>query len=483
MRIPRLAEAVPTVENGSWKLLPDGRMETTWRIRDSAFWHDGTRVTSADFVFATQVDQDRELEIPSYSAYELIERIDATDERTITVTWSKPYIEADLMFSHEVGLPLPKHILEPALQDKAAFLGIPYWSEQYVGAGPFRVHEWVADSHIILRAHDGYALGRPKLDEIEIRFFPDPTTLLANMLSGVDIAIGRAVSLDQALQVKEQWKEGRILPKMRGWMPINPQFVNANPPIVTDLRFRRAMLQAIDRPLLKESIMAGQGDIAHSFVSSDTREYGDIESSIVRYPHDARAAAQGLEALGYQKGADGLYQDASGQRLTVSVYTTTQNANHVPATSIVADAWQRLGVTVEQTHIPPQRARDREYRATFPTFELVQTGNSTKVSDVMRYHSTSTPLAENNFTATGNNPRYRHPDLDSSLERYISTIPWGERMQALADVVRHMSENLTHMGLVFHVDPTMVSNRLRNVTYMTDQSTQAWNAYEWDLTE
>src|SRR5689334_3681547 len=29
---PQLAEAVPSVENGLWKLLPDGRMETTWKI-------------------------------------------------------------------------------------------------------------------------------------------------------------------------------------------------------------------------------------------------------------------------------------------------------------------------------------------------------------------------------------------------------------------------------------------------------------------
>src|SRR5438477_11593883 len=33
---PQLAEAVPTLENGLWKLLPGGRMETSWRIRPGA---------------------------------------------------------------------------------------------------------------------------------------------------------------------------------------------------------------------------------------------------------------------------------------------------------------------------------------------------------------------------------------------------------------------------------------------------------------
>src|SRR5581483_6135530 len=39
--VPELAEAVPSVENGLWKVFPDGRMETTWKIRKGARWQDG----------------------------------------------------------------------------------------------------------------------------------------------------------------------------------------------------------------------------------------------------------------------------------------------------------------------------------------------------------------------------------------------------------------------------------------------------------
>src|SRR6266496_216749 len=37
---PRLAEAVPSIENGLWKVFPDSRMETTWKIRPEARWHE-----------------------------------------------------------------------------------------------------------------------------------------------------------------------------------------------------------------------------------------------------------------------------------------------------------------------------------------------------------------------------------------------------------------------------------------------------------
>src|SRR5436305_10701432 len=45
-----LAEAVPSLDNGLWKISDDGRMETTWRLRPNARWHDGTPFTAADLV-------------------------------------------------------------------------------------------------------------------------------------------------------------------------------------------------------------------------------------------------------------------------------------------------------------------------------------------------------------------------------------------------------------------------------------------------
>jgi hypothetical protein len=38
-RVAKLAEAVPAIENGLWQVMPDGRMQTTWKLRESARWH------------------------------------------------------------------------------------------------------------------------------------------------------------------------------------------------------------------------------------------------------------------------------------------------------------------------------------------------------------------------------------------------------------------------------------------------------------
>lgn len=60
---PHLAEAVPTVENGLWKVLPDGRMETSWRLKPGLLWQDGAPFTAEDLLFSAQVNRDRQLEI------------------------------------------------------------------------------------------------------------------------------------------------------------------------------------------------------------------------------------------------------------------------------------------------------------------------------------------------------------------------------------------------------------------------------------
>jgi peptide/nickel transport system substrate-binding protein len=414
--------------------------------------------------------------------YDLVERVEALDNATISVVWRRPYIEADAMFGFDVGLPLPKHLLETTyLEDKGNLFNGPYWNQDFIGAGPFKVREWVADSHAILQANDRYALGRPKIDEIEVRFIPDPTTLMANVLAGVDMTIGRALSVDQAMRVGEQWREGRVDTRPYGWVTVNPQFINPALPILADLRFRRALLQGIDRQQLADTLMAGKAPFAHSFVNPATPDYGLVEPAIVKYGYDPRAAAQTLGELGYVKAADGMLHDSSGRVLTLEIRSPVQNDIHAKMMASVADYWQRLGVTVEQVSIPIPRMQDREYVATFPHFHLVENSIDTTVRNTIRFHSSSTPLHENRFAASGNYSRYIHPELDAAIDAYITTIPRAERMQALASAVRHMSENLSTLPLIHAVTPTVVHNRIQGVTGKSTRGSEPWNAHEWDV--
>lgn len=78
-----------------------------------------------------------------------------------------------------------------------------------------------------------------------------------------------ALALEAALLVREQWSGGRVNVTTGGttrFLTIYPQFLNPNPPIIADLRFRRALLHAIDRQALVDSLVAAQSSVAHSMV-------------------------------------------------------------------------------------------------------------------------------------------------------------------------------------------------------------------------
>ena len=79
---PYLAEALPQLNSASWRVLPNGTMETTYRLRPNLVWHDGAPFTADDFIFAWQVYATPELGSASSPPISLIQGVDAPDSRS-----------------------------------------------------------------------------------------------------------------------------------------------------------------------------------------------------------------------------------------------------------------------------------------------------------------------------------------------------------------------------------------------------------------
>jgi peptide/nickel transport system substrate-binding protein len=476
VRLPQLAEAVPTVENGLWKLLPDGRMETTWRIKEGARWHDGRPLVAADYAFASRVRADREVPIVRNRALLLIDSIETPDDRTLVVHWKQPFIDADTLFS---DAPLPAHLLEPVYRDAKETLATqPYWSEAFVGTGPYRVREFSAGSHVVLEAFDGYLLGRPRIAEVEVRFIPDGATLIANVLSDVvQLSIGaRNLSYEEASQAREQWREGAVVANQRSTVFLYPQFLNPNPAIIGNVVFRRALLHAMDREEMGRTFQGGLSGVPHAYVSQDVAEYQEIKDAATVYEYDPRRTMQLVESLGFSRDGQGMYRDGAGQRPTVEVRTTTASENQKLMLSIV-DYWQRAGIGAEPHTIPGARAQDAEYRANYPGFEMVRAGDGKGVFS--QFHSAQARLPENNYrggpAGDDNRLRYMNPVLDNLMDRYAVTIPWAERMAVARDIIRLETDQVVAVGVIYSADANLVSNHLQNI------SQRVWNAHVWEM--
>jgi peptide/nickel transport system substrate-binding protein len=484
---PRLAEALPSLENGLWTVAPDGRMETTWRIRPGARWHDGEPFTAQDLVFTIQVVRDPELPQFGDPGIRAIADVRAVDDRTAVVSWSRPYIYADQIFG-TVAMPMPRHLLESAYtESKATFVDQPYWSTSFVGNGPFRLKEWVAGSHLTVEAFDGYVLGRPKIDEIEIRIIMDTNTVMSNVLAGqIDVALGRHISPEQAALLRQQWQGGKVeTGQLRLALNVWPQLVDPNPPIVSDLRFRRALYRALDRHTMAEVIEGGLAYVADGWLSPTVPEYAEVAKSFVRYEYDPARARQEIQALGYTAGPDGMWQDSAGSPLSVEIVTLAQLEINQRTALTVADSWQRVGVAVEPNMIPPQRSADPPYRSSFPGFQVLRYPSDV-TAGAGAFHSLSARLPENNFVISRgpgggiNWSRYANPEVDALIDRFYETVSGRERFQVVGQILHQVTDQLAVMPLFWDPSLGLVSNRVQNVPAIGDAV--PWNVEEWQVT-
>jgi ABC-type transport system substrate-binding protein len=231
------------------------------------------------------------------------------------------------------------------------------------------------------------------------------------------------------------------------------------------------MMYATNRQEMVDTIMSGLSQVAWSLILPNEPEIAEVDAAVVKYDFDPRRAAQMIEALGYTKGPEGTYRDSSGA-LQVQITATDEDQNTKPMFA-VADYWRQAGVGTETVVIPTQRQQDREYRATFPGFALQ--GGGSGVLAVQNTHGSQSRLAENNFTGS-NYARYQNPEYDALVDRFLSTIPHQDRMEALRAVMRHMTDQLNMMTLYYATSSTMISNRMLNAG-----RDPTWNAPQWDV--
>jgi peptide/nickel transport system substrate-binding protein len=227
-----------------------------------------------------------------------------------------------------------------------------------------------------------------------------------------------------------------------------------------------------------EGLQAGLGSVAHSIYVPNEPEYQEVDQAVVRYEYDPRMARAQLEDLGYRAGPDGALRESSNQQPLGFELRYTSFDLETKTALAVADSWQRAGVAADPVVIPVQRARDREFFATFPAFLVI--GNPGNLKALSRLRQSQIPRQENGYVGQ-NWARYTNPAFDALLSAYFVAIPKSERAALVSQIVHHLTGELIWMSLYYRVDAAFIPNRVRNVFSKGEDSTQAWNAQEWEL--
>jgi peptide/nickel transport system substrate-binding protein len=276
--VPWLAERWHTTDN----------LNYTFFLKKGVRFHNGRTLTAEDVKFVLDRARNPEAKHPHQKQYEDIEAIHVRDEQTVTITLKKLNAMFLYNMARQGSVIYPREAVE---QQKS----------QPVGTGPFSLSRWDRGDRIVLKKNAEYHVkGLPRLDQVTFRFIPDANAALAALQTGdIDVmgfGLGpesvEVVRKNPALQVVlGETTNDVILAMNNGKKPYS------------DVRVRRAITHAIDKPEVVKGAMFGLGRILGSNVDPLNPFFVDMAKAV---PHDPAKAKQLLAEAGYPNGFDAV---------------------------------------------------------------------------------------------------------------------------------------------------------------------------------
>jgi peptide/nickel transport system substrate-binding protein len=474
-----MATALPSLDDGTWKVVGDGRMEVTWKLRPGIKWQDGAELTADDLKFSWEIAKDPATQIAPNGTARLVEAVTVPDPHTAIFTWTEPSALGALAGAREFDV-LPKHLLEDA--DRARLVDNHYFSDPavFVGSGPYRPLSWERGSFLTLQAFDDYFLGRPKIDRVNFSFIPDTRTALANLMAGQVDIMWRVPSYDGARIVAEQWARTgdgtvdfqanttrHLLPQLR------PDY--AAPRDLSDVRVRRALMHGMDRNELAEAVAPGAAQVVNSTTYPDSALGRIVEARALRYDYDPARAAALLAEAGWEKGADGMLSKAGERfRLLYRAGTAAADANLI--FPVLELQYRKLGVDFA---LHQANSSDPQDEATFSgvwftALPVNQTGF------LSRFKGANIAGPQNRWS-TSNRHGYLNPVADDLLGRIDRTLWREDRMALWAEANRILVDEVAYIPLYNFPYPYFVRKNVVGAMPGNPINPPTYFVHTWDV--
>jgi peptide/nickel transport system substrate-binding protein len=464
-------------------------METVYRLRPGATWHDGRPLHAEDFVFAWRVNTTPDFGIAGLQPQSQMESVVADDAQTVRIRWRALFPEAGALRGYGSGAAqgrvftaLPRHILErPYDEQRATFAALPFWSSDYVGLGPYRLERWEPGAFIEAVAFDGHVLGRPKIDRIRLTFSADFNTTLANLLAGeADMSVDDSIRLQEGLILQREWSprnSGSIVILPRQWRVIQVQMRPdyAASRLILDARVRKALAHSLDRTAIGDALFEGQAIISDTpFPPGDSMATA-VEASVIRYPLDTRRTEQLMSEVA-SRGGDGFYNTGEG-RVTFELKNIASAQNDAER-SIIAHGWRQAGVEIEERAFTPTEAQDGQARATFRSLHPVSIAQGEPALTYLTSAAAARPETRWNGQNRGG---WSNPEFDRLDEGFRTTLDPAERNRHLAGAIALLSDQLPVLPLYFNPGVLAYPTALRGVDLKAGDGEVSWNVHEWEL--
>ena len=456
--LPDLAE--------SWVISEDG-LAYTFKLRRDVIWHTGAAFTAEDALFTYELLADPDL--PSDPRLGQLWRqvsCNVPDEFTLLCELSEPF--APFLSFTSIGL-LPKHVLEG--MTAVEIFDSPF-NQKPVGTGPFRLPT-LNEAEAILRANPTYYDERPAIDEIEIRFFPNPSTAAAALSRGEvqGVLLGPSASQeDFDLLTSTEGLRAYTSNRTRILM----LFLNNSQPPFDDKALREAVAFSVNVDDVISELLGGRAVRADSPIVPGTWAYNPL---LEPRPHDLDTARELLEEAGWETTDDGVRQK-DGKELRVSLMTD-QDPLRIAIAEMVANQLAEVGIQVAVTPQDSDLRREflapRQYQAAIFGWDPGPDPDPYPV-----WHSSQVEPPD-----SGNIAGYQNEDTDRLIEEARLTTDLDKRQTLYYTFQQMFFEDVPSVLMYYPAFTYFVAEEVQNIELGTLflTSSRFANATQWSTGE
>lgn len=246
VRLDENFQPVPELAK-SWSVSEDGKT-WTFKLQEGVTFHDGKPFTSADVVWSFKRLLDPAVGSPGAGLLNFLDPagIVAVDDHTVTFTTKDVVAELPVMISSKYTMMVQNGATSEALKSKG------------VGTGPFMqdVYDIAQDTRIFKKNPNYWRPGLPKAACIDLKVITEEVSRIAAIKSGsVDLILSAGPATIQTLGSDPSVK---VVPAAApgGYTNLSMR-VDQKP--FDDVRVRQAMKAVVDRKLVVDTVLLGNG--------------------------------------------------------------------------------------------------------------------------------------------------------------------------------------------------------------------------------
>lgn len=460
--IPVLALEVPSLENGGVSLRADGGMDVTWKLRPGVTWHDGVPFTSADVKFTVEALNDPEYNPESTDGFDRIESVDTPDSLTAIVHYREVYAPYAIQFFRGT---FPKHVLAGQDIDRATD-----YNRSPLGTGPYRVAEWKTGEYILLERVPNYWRGSefPKIARLMFKFVANTNTRINQLRSG-EVHVVALVPWDKAREIRDL--PGTKLHSMVGNSYEHVTLNQREFPPFRDVRVRRALIHALDRELLANTILDGLAPVIHGPIQPPSWAFTD---DVRHYDYDPVESTRLLDEAGWRDtDGDGI-RDRDGRPFSFTLITQAGFAIRENVAQMIQRQLRDVGVSMRIRLIDGTAISSYWFGGNFEAM-------------LHWWHMPSDPeitlfFASDRTPPAGRNINYIENDtLTALLYASDRTVDVDERRSLLWDAQRLLAELVPEIPLYNVTRLDAVPSHLVNFRGNPTNTGIFWNVHEWEI--